>query len=92
MGYEWDERKNRSNVQKHGIDFQDAVEIFDGPVIEAKGYREGETRFLAVGLVRTIEVAVVYTLRGKKKRIISARRAKKNERKKYWEALKKVSD
>lgn len=92
MGFEWDERKNQSNAQKHGVNFQDAVRIFDGPVMENQVNRPGEPRLLAVGLMKNIEITVVYTLRGKKKRIISARRAKKNERKKYRETLKKIPD
>jgi len=34
MGFEWDAAKNAANMAKHGIDFDDAVRIFDGPVLE----------------------------------------------------------
>ena len=88
MGFEWDAGKNESNVAKHGIDFVDAIRMFDGPVLEQVDDRRdyGETRMIAYGAVRGREIVVVYAVRGEKRRIISARRAHKNEREAYREA------
>ena len=63
MRFSWDEAKNRANVQKHGIAFQDAARIFEGPTIEKVDDRfdYGEVRVYAIGLVNGVEVAVVYT-------------------------------
>ncbi|HTR23406.1 MAG TPA: BrnT family toxin [Terriglobales bacterium] len=87
MLFEWDERKRRSNLAKHLIDFQDAVQVFDGPVFEKVQRRHGENRVLAIGLTQGIEIVVVYTLRGNRRRIISARRAHRDERKAYARQL-----
>ena len=81
--FEWDENKRRSVVERHGIDFEDAVQIFDGPVRETLSPRMNEERWLAIGVVDGIEVAVVYTIRNGRRRIITARRARTNERRDY---------
>jgi uncharacterized DUF497 family protein len=51
MDGEWDEAKRRANIEKHGIDFVDAVEIFAGQFIETEDRRRdyGERRYRAVG-------------------------------------------
>ena len=61
--YEWDRRKNRSNIRKHGIDFSDAWEIFQGPMLTSLDDRDdyGEGRLLGIGLLRNQVVIVVYT-------------------------------
>ena len=81
--FEWDENKRRSVLERHGIDFEDAVQIFDGPVWETVSPRTGEQRWLAIGVVNGIEIAVVYTIRNSRRRIITARRAGKDERRDY---------
>jgi uncharacterized protein len=84
--FEWDENKRNYNLEKHGIDFIDAVSIFDDPDrIEFENTRQGETRIQTIGMVHDIVLFLVYTSRGRKKRIISVRRASKNERKAYNE-------
>jgi len=86
MEFEWDDTKERSNEQKHGISFTDAADVFDDPYhIEEDVTRpeHGERRFKAIGTVGAYVVAVIYTDRGDRRRIISARRAKRNERRQY---------
>ena len=63
--------------------FQDAKRIFDGPVFEKAESRHGEDRIVAIGLMEDIEIVVVYVMRGNRRRIISARRAHRNERQDY---------
>jgi uncharacterized DUF497 family protein len=83
MLFEWDETKRESNLAKHLIDFADAVQIFEGPVFEKVQRRHGENRRLAVGLLEDVQIVVIYAMRGKYRRIISARRANRNERQDY---------
>jgi hypothetical protein len=85
--FEWDENKRKYNLEKHAIDFIDAIAIFNDPDrIEFASIRNRETRIQTIGMVHNVVLFLVYTLRGRKKRIISVRRASKNERKAYHEA------
>ncbi len=90
LDFEWDARKAESNLEKHGISFATATAVFNDPnYIEEDTTRpeQGETRIKAVGIVKgELIVAVVYTDREQKRRIISARRAGKNERDKYYQS------
>jgi uncharacterized protein len=88
MGFEWDAAKNAANMAKHGIDFDDTVRIFDGPVLEKVDQRRnyGEERIATVGMANGLELFVVYTVRKGNRRIISARRANKHEREAYRRA------
>ena len=83
MLFEWDESKRQSNLAKHHVDFQDALRIFDRPVFEKANRIRGEDRVVAIGLLEDIEIVVVYVIRDKRRRIISARRAHRDERKDY---------
>ena len=76
--FEWDKTKNQKNFEKHGITFEVAVEVFT----------DKEIRIKYVGLLDDIVLSVVYTKRGKKYRIISARCASKTERRLYHENKK----
>jgi uncharacterized protein len=83
--FEWDSSKREVNLRKHGIDFEDAVEIFDGPILANRSDRE-EVRWIAVGSLENRLIAVVFTRRAEIIRIISARRARKNEERAYRNA------
>lgn len=82
MEFEWDEQKSERTRRERGFGFAEAVMIFAGPVLEWEDRRQdwGETRILAVGAVGDDVLAVVYTDRGSRRRIISARKARKKER------------
>jgi uncharacterized protein len=88
MLFEWDESKRQANLAKHHIDFQDAKQVFDGPVFERMESRHGEERIFAIGLMEDIEIVVVYAMRGKRRRIISARRAHQDESRDYANHLR----
>jgi uncharacterized DUF497 family protein len=88
MFFEWDEGKRQSNIAKHYIDFRDAIRVFDGPAFEITDSRRGEDRIVTIGSVQNIEIVVVYVMRGQGRRIISARRAHRNERQDYANHLK----
>lgn len=87
MDFEWDDKKAHLNLEKHGIDFEDAISIFEGPMLEFRSDREGEQRWIAIGTIEGREITVVYTIRYGAYRVISARRARKNEREAYHKAL-----
>lgn len=86
MEFEWDNEKAARNLAKHGIDFEDAISIFTGPVLEVRSDREGEERWKAIGMLDDLEIADIFTLRAGRRRIISARRAGQNERRAYHQA------
>ena len=95
MLFEWDEAKRLKNIEKHKIDFVDAVKIFKAFIHTVQDTRAdyGEERFLTVGLLNEVEITVIHTKRGAATRIISARRARVKERNKYHEeALKMGTD
>jgi uncharacterized DUF497 family protein len=79
-------RHGRLNIREHHIDFVDAVTIFDGPSWERVDDREdyGEERWVAVGLMKRIEITVVFTDRRTPEAavrwVISASRATRDER------------
>jgi len=83
VAFEWDENKQRTVLAQHRIDFEDAIRIFNGPVLETLSRHTEETRWVAVGIVDGREIAVVYTIRNGRRRIITARRARTRERREY---------
>jgi uncharacterized DUF497 family protein len=82
---EWNEDKAASNRRKHGIDFDEAIEIFFGASLWRRSDRNMENRWLAIGETEGRIVTVVCTWRGDALRIISARRARKNEKRAYYQ-------
>jgi uncharacterized DUF497 family protein len=91
--FEWDKKKNAANRKKHGISFGEAKEIFDGPVLTRLDNRReyGETRRISIGaLSDAVVIVVAHTDRAGKIRIISARKANRNEREVYYEYLEKA--
>lgn len=90
MNFEWDEEKNKENIHKHNLDFADAWEIFEAPVLVQIDKREdyGETRQIGIGFLRNFIVVIVFTERNNDIiRIISLRKALKYEREKFEKSL-----
>lgn len=87
MAYQWDREKAAANVNKHGIDFTDAVSIFsDDLALTVTDERFEEERFITIGMDALGRVlVVVYTWRGNEIRLISARKAMSHERIQYEE-------
>jgi uncharacterized protein len=87
MEFEWDENKNRKNMEKHHVDFDQAKTIFDdSSAIEIEANHGGEYRIIRIGKSATkFILLVVYTFRGLIVRLISARQANKDERNLYFE-------
>jgi len=92
MKFEWDENKNRANIQKHGIDFRDAVYVFaDHLALNIPDdYAEDEERWLLLGMnLKEQVLLVVHTFRGEDTiRIISARKATHREKATYLQRAK----
>jgi uncharacterized DUF497 family protein len=84
MEFEFDLQKSRSNKIKHGIDFIEARNLWEDPqrVIIPTKYVE-EKRNLIIGIVKDKIWSGIYTIRNNKIRIISVRRARKNEEEIY---------
>ena len=92
MLFEWDDRKEKINISKHGIDFSTAalvfrdvnrIEIFD------EAHSDIEERFITIGQIQEVAVVImlVYTERKEVVRIISARKATKREGRLYYDCL-----
>jgi len=91
MKYEWDEAKNDVNILKHGIDFNDAVELFQGNRLIFNDYRKdyGEERFITMGRISNRLMVVVYTQRPLGIiRIISIRKANSREKERFEKSIK----
>ena len=85
MDFEWDREKAASNLEKHRIDFADAVTVFDDlNAITIDDPDHGELRVITIGIDAYARLlVVVYTWRGDHIRLISARKASKQEQKYY---------
>jgi uncharacterized DUF497 family protein len=80
MEFEFDVKKSSSNKIKHGIDFSQAQKLWDDPdLIEIPVRTSDEPRFLVVGKISDRFWSGIITYRGDKIRIISVRRARKEE-------------
>ena len=87
--FEWAEAKSARNLRERGFDFEFVTGIFDGPVVDEEDRRRdyGERRFHATGQMEGRFFVVVYTWRGDRRRIISARPASRRERDDYHKAF-----
>ena len=86
VSFEWDEQKNALNQAKHGIDFDDAMEVFYGPIFLRRSNRNNEERWLAIGKSHDRIMTVIFTRRDELIRIISARHPRRNEEREYRNA------
>ena len=91
--FEWDEKKKRENLRKHGVLFETATLVFEDPdaITRRDDAFEDEERWITLGAIgATLVLVVVHTYRGADNeeviRIISARLASPRERRKYEEA------
>lgn len=89
MIFEWDERKARENLRKHGVDFEEAKTVFGDPLavtIDDLMHSVDEYRFVDSGVSHEGRIlVVVYTERGRHVRLISSREATNSERNAYEE-------
>jgi len=86
MKFEWNEEKRKSNLIKHGLDFKDAEFVFEGLTftLEDNRFIYDEQRFITIGILKSIVVVIAHTERNDMIRVISMRKASKNEEKIYY--------
>ncbi|MCM1328165.1 MAG: BrnT family toxin [Ruminococcus sp.] len=93
INFDWDENKNRINKKKHGISFDEAKTVFydsDALMINDAEHSEQEDRFLLLGMSKNANLLIVchcYRESDTVIRIISARKADKNETKQYFDCI-----
>jgi uncharacterized protein len=91
LTFEWDTRKARSNLAKHGVGFEEASTVFGDPLsltMPDPEHSKIENRFVTMGSAFSGKLlVVVHTDRGDNIRIISARRASRRERKSYEKGI-----
>jgi len=87
--FEWDDEKNRINIEKHSVDFNDAIDIFQNIRLTVVDKRRdyGETRKISIGKINN-NICIVE--RKDVIRIISARKANQRERRKYYEHIERA--
>ena len=82
--FEWDDTKAAKVLMERGIDFNDMIKIFSGPRFDIPSNKKGEKRTITIGKFNDRLFAVPFTIRGDVIRIITARRARKNEAREYY--------
>lgn len=89
MRYEWDEEKNRSNLRKHGLSFEDAAIVFEGPCVtfEDDRFYYGEPRYVTLGLLQGRLIVIAHSPRAGGSRIISMRKGNRREQEIYQKRL-----
>ena len=89
MKDEWDAAKNRKNLEKHGLSFEDAGQVFSGPCVtfEDDRFGYGEQRLITLGLLAARLVVIAHAPRDEGTRIISMRKGNRREQKIYQERL-----
>ena len=84
--YEWDERKRQENAEKHEIDFTAIYDFEWGTAVQRSNTNHGELRWVATSYIGDRLHTVVYTWRDDRRRIISLRRASRQEERVYAQA------
>jgi uncharacterized protein len=89
MRYEWDEAKRQSNIHKHGIDFVGIEKAFAGTTLTILDDRfdYGESRFMTLGMLSGRVVVIAHTETPEVIRVISVRKATKNEEASYFQEI-----
>lgn len=85
MEISYDARKRSKTLEERGLDFEDAVHVFAGPVFDLEDDRRNydETRWLTFGLLNDRMVVLVWTRRGEARHVISMRKANERERRRF---------
>ena len=89
MQFTWSERKRTLNIKGHGLDFVDAPRVFEGATytFEDSRFDYGEQRFETLGLMAGVPVSIVHTETEDEIRVISFRKATKNEASLYFHQI-----
>ena len=89
MKLEWDAAKRRANLAKHRLDFSDAEDVFRGATftLEDERFAYGENRFITIGMLRGTVVVIAHTEQEDVVRVISMRKATRNEEELYFQGF-----
>jgi hypothetical protein len=89
MRFTWDEKKRRANLKDHGLDFVDVPRVFEGPTFtfEDDRFEYEEKRFVTLGFLGDVAVSLVHTESESEIRVISFRKATRNEEIILFESL-----
>ena len=89
--FEWDEAKQQSTLRKHRLGFADVETVFAGATFtfEYDRFEYSEDRYITLGLLRDTVVVIAHTEREEDIRVISMRKATKNEQRGYGESFEK---
>jgi uncharacterized protein len=88
--FEWDPNKSKKNKKKNGISFEAAMDVWQSPRLDSASIAsslDGENRSAALGIINGTIYCVIWTSRNRNIRIISARRARNEEKKVYIKSL-----
>ncbi|MBV9777491.1 MAG: BrnT family toxin [Acetobacteraceae bacterium] len=83
VAVEWDESKRRANIVKHGFDFRDVVSLLPKAVISPARTVGGEERWMGTNVLQGATITATFTFRAESCRLISVRRARAGERRRY---------
>lgn len=89
MEFEWDEAKRQSSLSRHHLDFHDAEIVFSGVTFTFADdrFEYGEDRYITLGLLRGTVVVIAHTERDEVVRVISMRKATRNEQRLYFQGF-----
>ena len=90
MRYTHDAKKRAANIKKHGYDFKDAPKVIEGPAtvtFEDRRFEYGEQRFVTLGMLRGVVVAIATAETDEEIRLISMRKAERHEEEIYYANL-----
>ena len=87
--FTWDQEKCAQNLQRHGLDFVDAPQVFCGPTFtfQDRRFSYGEERLVTFGMLKELVVSIVHTETSDTIRTISLRRATRNEQAIYFQQI-----
>jgi len=91
MRYNHDERKRAANLKKHGLDFADASTVIESDTaltFEDRRFDYGEQRFVTLGILRQEVVVIITAETDEEIRVISMRKAERNEEEIYYSRLR----
>ena len=80
---EWDEKKRLSNIGKHNLDFIDVAGLFAGAAIDEARRTPHEARWKAINVLNGTHVTIIFAVRSEVVRVMSMRRARRDERGRY---------
>ena len=90
MHYIYDDVKRTANLKKHGFDLKDAPLVIESTAVvtfEDKRFDYGEQRFITLGMLRDVVVAIVTAETDQEIRVISMRKAERNEQEIYYKNI-----